>query len=214
MSRFSFAQSNPRFGKQGRSVDRRLQYLVLEAWEHDHPPGPETNLDIQDREREEWIETLTAEDCLAMARWLTNPVVPDEWGVGAHWHEQLAYGLTYYVGKAGRRHGDARLVDVVAVLIRQPASRELGLACAKELSSPALFTEVFRHLGDPGDKVSACLALAASSTSAQVEQLRALAQSSEIDPGIRAVVVDAIAEWESGGVTRQAEPVAAPDPAT
>jgi hypothetical protein len=39
-------------------VEERLQHLILGAWEHDHLPGPLTDLGLQQQQRDEWIATL------------------------------------------------------------------------------------------------------------------------------------------------------------
>ena len=177
-------------------VNDPLRYLILEAWEHDHLSGSETDLALQSHLRAEWTATLTVEDCVAMARWLSDPVVPEDWGIGTGWHETLASGLSYYVGRAGRRLDDPRARDAVIDLIRRPSSRRLGLECAQELKSSEVFKELLPFLGEQKHPADVSLALAASATPGQVEELRQLATSATLSPDVRATVKDAIAEWE------------------
>jgi hypothetical protein len=194
-------------------LDDRLRYLILEVWEHDHLPGPETDLAYQDRCRADWIATLTVEDCLTLAEWLSDPVLPTEWGIAEHWHNTAIHGVPYYLGRAGRRLEDRRIQEAVIGLLRCPRSRQLGLECAQELRSAELFPELLRFLGDAIHRADVCIAVAAVATSAQIEDLRNLVRSKTTAPEIRSAATEAVAEWEMVRWERAnvAEPDLAPD---
>jgi len=169
--------------------------LILEAWEHDHLPGPETDLDEQRRQREEWIGTLAVEDCLLMLSWLAAPIVPEEWRIDRSWHQTLISGVPYYVGGAGRRLNDNRIRRAVVGLIEHPTSRPVGLLCAQELRDPGLFPLLLGCLEDRANRCDVVLSLARCATPQQIELLsqRAAAPASSAEE--RSVLGDVIFEW-------------------
>jgi hypothetical protein len=176
-------------------MGERLRHLILEAWEHDHLPGPETDLKYQERQRAEWITTLTVEDCLLILSWLAAPVVPEEWGVDRSWHRTLISGVPYYVGRAGRRLDDDRIRQAVAGLIEHPVARPLGLLCAQELRDPELVPLLLGCLRDRENRCDVVLGLASCVTTHELQLLRQRAASSGAGDIELSTLDEVIFEW-------------------
>jgi hypothetical protein len=175
-------------------VDEQLQHLLDAVWEHDLPLGPFGDLDIRQRAEQEWEESLTVDDCLALLGWVERPQLPPHWPPDRErWLPGLVDRAVWY---ASRRVGDSRVTCRFVELLAQPEHRSAALEGLVELAVPVAYDTLLCCLGDRAHRFNLCIILAASATPEQIERLRHLAWSAPTVE-LREAAVEVVAEWEA-----------------
>lgn len=114
-----------------------LDRVLAEFSKHVAPLGPLGDLDTREKALQSWLDSLSAEEVLALLKWARNPVPLPGYG-------QQDGGLTYaYIeeaaviaGIAGRRLGDQRIRQDLESMLHFSSYRELALAGLEALADP------------------------------------------------------------------------------